>query len=269
MFSIEFVNNTFAQNYSECYESIKHDILIFIETEKDSLNYTKKHVIDFFVIETNNVQLIDAFIKESKLSASIFEIYIAAAKSGNVDMMNYAKNNGCIWTAKVCLWAAKNGHVQILEWVKKEKGIYDPSLAWEFRPNLYLFAACEGHINVLEWGINNGILIDSLIVAYAASRGKHHVINWCIKHDIEIPEIAYKRATEYDHIYTLEYMNSIQQPYDYDCVSEMAAFYGKVRALEWLDSHNYTYDINRCISLADSRGHQNIIDYLMQKNIMQ
>jgi len=47
------------------------------------------------------------------------EIYFAAG-NGHLEVLKYARSNGCPWNEEVCSYAACNGHLEILKWAKSE-----------------------------------------------------------------------------------------------------------------------------------------------------
>ena len=43
-----------------------------------------------------------------------------AAKGGHLDVLKWARENGCPWNEQVCINAATNGHLEILKWAKRK-----------------------------------------------------------------------------------------------------------------------------------------------------
>ena len=68
-----------------------------------------------------------------------------AALNGHLEMLKWARLNGCIWNADVCANAALNGHLDVLQWARNE----NPPCPWTV--NTCANAALNGHLEVLQW----------------------------------------------------------------------------------------------------------------------
>ena len=40
-------------------------------------------------------------------------------KKGHLEILQWARQNGCLWDRRVCYYAAKNGHFNVLIWAKE------------------------------------------------------------------------------------------------------------------------------------------------------
>ena len=75
-----------------------------------------------------------------------------AAKHGNLDFLQWLRQNGCLWDSCTCAYAAKGGHLDILQWVRQN------GCPWNRTTCFY--AAKEGHLHILQWARQNGCLWD-------------------------------------------------------------------------------------------------------------
>jgi phosphoserine aminotransferase len=41
-----------------------------------------------------------------------------AAENGNLEVLKWARENGCEWESNTCSCAAWNGHLEVLKWAK-------------------------------------------------------------------------------------------------------------------------------------------------------
>ena len=41
-----------------------------------------------------------------------------AARSGQLEVLQWARANGCLWNGETCYWAATGGHLEILQWAR-------------------------------------------------------------------------------------------------------------------------------------------------------
>ena len=71
-----------------------------------------------------------------------------AAKSGNLRIFQWARENGCPWDEATCSFAAREGHLHILQWAR-ENGC--PWNEWTTSN-----AADAGHFHIMDWAIENG-----------------------------------------------------------------------------------------------------------------
>ena len=72
----------------------------------------------------------------------------AAACNGNISILQWARENGCPWDVRTCIAAAENGHLSILQWARGNGCPWDA---------LTCKAAAEnGHLLILQWARENG-----------------------------------------------------------------------------------------------------------------
>ena len=67
---------------------------------------------------------------------------------GSVQLLAWAKENGCPWVVRVCMWAAKYGQLEVLQWAREHH------CPWDART--CTFAAQYGHLAVLKWAREHG-----------------------------------------------------------------------------------------------------------------
>ena len=41
-----------------------------------------------------------------------------AAQNGHLEVLQWARNNGCDWDSDTCACAAQNGHLEVLQWAR-------------------------------------------------------------------------------------------------------------------------------------------------------
>lgn len=75
-------------------------------------------------------------------------LYLQAARVGNLDVLRWARANGCPWNVLTCAYAAAAGHLDILRWARKEGCPWNEATC--------AFAAAGGHLEVLKWCRANG-----------------------------------------------------------------------------------------------------------------
>lgn len=88
----------------------------------------------------------------------------SVAMVGRLDILKWARENGCPWNEKRCCYkAARNGHLNVLQWATENNYQWDLKTSYK--------ASKGGHLNVLQWAIDNGCPHDIKIPIYALSNG--------------------------------------------------------------------------------------------------
>jgi len=92
---------------------------------------------------TNKLELLKWAREEKKCEWDEGTI-IAAAEQGNLEMAKYCVANECYINEYVCAYAALNGHLEILKYLREEA-----KAPWDWRTAVR--AARNGHLHILEY----------------------------------------------------------------------------------------------------------------------
>ena len=96
---------------------------------------------------------------------------IAAARGGRLDVLQHLCECGCAWNEDACYWAARYGHLDVLEWARDEMGgSWDEMTSYS--------AAAGGHLNVLKHLHENGCPWNEATCEYAAEGGHLDVLKY-------------------------------------------------------------------------------------------
>ena len=71
-----------------------------------------------------------------------------AAWNGHLEVLKWARENGCPWNELICTNAALNGHLEVLKWTRENGCNWND---WTCAN-----AAKNGHLEVLKWARENG-----------------------------------------------------------------------------------------------------------------
>ena len=71
-----------------------------------------------------------------------------AAGGGHLQVLQWARANGCTWNKDVCSKAALGGHLQVLQWARANGCPWDSHVCSN--------AAYGGHLEILQWARANG-----------------------------------------------------------------------------------------------------------------
>lgn len=74
----------------------------------------------------------------------VYTCTFAAAESGNLELLQWARSNGHAWDRFVCYFAARGGHFEMLKWAKEQGCLLD-------RLSCGDVAAEMGHREMEEW----------------------------------------------------------------------------------------------------------------------
>ena len=137
------------------------------------------------VAYTNKLELLKWIREEKKCEWDDLTI-LAAACRGNLEMVKYCVANYCLIDSEACAYAALNGHLEILKYLREEA-----KAPWYY-DTAYL-AARNGHLHILEY------LVERKFDQYGT--------------------LACWEAAEYGHLDCLKYLHeTAKAPWDKDAV---------------------------------------------------
>ena len=96
-----------------------------------------------------------------------------AARDGHLEVLKWARRNGCPWDEKTCAEAARGGHLEVLRWARENGCPWDEMTCAR--------AANGGHLEVLQWLRQNGCPWDSYTCMFAAEGGELEVLQWALQ----------------------------------------------------------------------------------------
>src|SRR5436305_1902071 len=66
--------------------------------------------------------------------------------NGHLNVLKWARENGCNWDSCTCAYAAKNGHLSILKWARGNDGDL-----CDWNSCTCAYAALNGYLDILKW----------------------------------------------------------------------------------------------------------------------
>ena len=115
------------------------------------------------VAKTNKLELLKWIREEKKCEWSAGTIN-RAAEYGNLEMVKYCVAKKCPINVLACAYAAKNGHLECLKYLREEV-----KAPWDFRTASW--AAAKGHLHILEYLVERKYDQFKYACEYAAAFG--------------------------------------------------------------------------------------------------
>ncbi len=91
----------------------------------------------------------------------------------HLEVLKWARKNGCDWNSRTCVRAAKTGRLKILKWARKN------GCGWN--SDVCVSAAFYGHFEVLKWARENGCDWNESVIHYARLRGHYDILKWAVE----------------------------------------------------------------------------------------
>ena len=212
------------------------------------------------VAHTNKLELLKWIREEKKCKWSSHTIY-AAAEQGNLEMVKYCVANKCPMYEDACAYAAGNGHLEVLKYLREEV-----KATWDSRTASW--AAENGHLHILEYLVERKY--DKYLEGacmFAAMRG--HLD--CLKYLHETAKAPWDwdtatSAAKTGHLHILQYL--VERKYDeYDAQAcEFAAENGHLDCLKYLrETAKAPWDED-AVEVAYMNNHPECLQYLLDNN---
>lgn len=184
------------------------------------------------------------------------KVCVKAAKYGHLEMLKLAKEKGCKLTADVCHFAAHNGHLHILKWARKNDCPWN-----EFTCS---HAALNGHLNVLIWVRENECKWNHHVYLCAAKNGHFDIIKWAYENDCPYGDLTMTTIMENAAISgNLEIIKWAYQKNSLGLTTTMshnATENGHLHVLQWMIDNGYELDSFIC-TIAAKKGHLHILKW--------
>ena len=145
-----------------------------------------------------------------------------AAKTGQLEVLQWLRANACPWDKHTCNWAALNGHLEVLQWARANGAPRDKGTCAE--------AALGGHLEMLQWLRANGCPWDEWTCTYAAKGAHLEVLQYLRANGCPWNAHTCAAAAEGGHLEVLQWLRANGCPWD-ECTCAEAAGRGHLEVL--------------------------------------
>jgi hypothetical protein len=219
----------------------------------------------------------------------------AVALSGNLCILQWIKdkykikhtNSRYIYSSEIAKAAIVGGHLHIIIWLKKNKGqINNEVITFAAKKGNYeiftfLFpkikkvntdimksALVGGNIDIVKYLQDKNHLLEDNCINYAAESCSFELLKYLFELNFDLHYVIYLHAAQKNRMDIMNWAYENSCPLDHS-VMFAAAAYGNVEILKWCHVRNCPIppQTNNWINIAASNGHQNVIEWVLEKNI--
>ncbi|KAL6076959.1 Ankyrin repeat domain-containing protein [Balamuthia mandrillaris] len=161
-------------------------------------------------------------------------VFMMAAARGHLEVVKWAHENGCPWDKDVvCYFAAKGGNLEVLKWAREQ------GCSWG--SDTTMAAARRGDLEMLKWAHENGCPWTADTCCYAAEGGHLEVVKWAREHGCPWTEYTCQKAATEGHLKVLKWARANGCPWD-EWTCRGAARMGRVAVLKWARENGCPWD---------------------------
>jgi hypothetical protein len=163
------------------------------------------------------------------------------------------------WDKKTCRAAAKAGNLELLQWLRANGCPWDTETIQ--------FAAHIGRSDIVEWAHANGCPWDKWACASAAYSGNLKLLQWLRENGCPWNECTQLSAASKGHLHVLDWLHAQGCPEDYEHAALSAAGSGRVAVLDWLYAAGWqiTGRGDDCVGIAACEGHIGALSWFHDK----
>ncbi|KAL6055429.1 valine--tRNA ligase [Balamuthia mandrillaris] len=163
----------------------------------------------------------------------------AAAKGGHLKVLQWARGQGCEWDKETFVNAAANGHLHVLQWTDANSCPHGPEDLKKAR----IEAIFHGHVDVLDWlWKNKGIWTLESHSRTAVAAGHVNVLEWMKEHGCPFDDpIFCVDAASDNRLDALKWLRANECPWDVE-TTKMAADKGYLELLRWAHENGCTWN---------------------------
>jgi hypothetical protein len=184
----------------------------------------------------------------------------SATKGRHLEILKWARENGCPWDKGICASAAKKGHFEILKWARENGCPWDAGTCSG--------AARGGHLEILKWARENRCRWHSETCSGAARGGHLEILKWARENRCEWDQFTCASAAQGGHLEILKWVKENNCPWD-ERTCYGAAANGHLDVLKWAVENGCPWHPDSCKNLAEGGGHLDIVEWINKNQYNQ
>ena len=157
------------------------------------------------LLEDHSLLYFNMAMNQNKICKKIYQKYEnyitsimkGAVLNGDLEMVKWARENGCEWHTDIARYAAGNGNLEVLKWIRDNGCAWNN---WTCRN-----AAAKGNLEVLKWAHENGCEWDEWTCTDAAENGHLKVLKWARDNGCPWNEETCSSAARLGHLEVLKW----------------------------------------------------------------
>ena len=183
------------------------------------------------------------------------EIMSFAARNGNLEMLEWLQKHHCPLDLKTFSKAAKGCHVQVLYWLQESYG-------WDASDRTCEAIVSTGRSDILQWALQSGCPWDARCAYTSARHGHADMFRWIWFNRESSPidmDSLCSGAAFGGHLELLQLAREYHCPWD-ERTCKCAVRTGKLEILQWVRENRCPWDARTC-SAAARYGHLHILQW--------
>jgi hypothetical protein len=185
-----------------------------------------------------------------------------AASTGNMQMLRWLKQRGCVFGELTSLLAAgKAKNVPVLQFLLSE--------GCKWHSEILGRAAAVGDLEQLQWLHQHGVALRSSVSWSAAGRGSMAMYEWFQQQGVQFECMTLEYAAAHNRLQLCDWLRSAGCPWDETCYFTPAER-GALQGLSWLLQHGCPYSIRGMAvqAMLGGRAAVPVLEFLLQQGLL-
>ena len=191
----------------------------------------------------------------------------SAAKNGHFELLKWVRSKGCSWDIQTSATAFKygleTGKFEMFDWV------FEHGCEMDFQ-SMCIGCAIYGNLEKLQWAIIDMKceFYSPVICAHAAKKGHLHILQWMHSRGYNMDSWVFAEAALSGHLHVIEWAYRNEYPWNAR-VCSLAAKGGHLEILKWLRARNCPWDNRTFMNATQQNFNSDMIKWLLENECPQ
>jgi hypothetical protein len=223
--------------YSACHDAIERNHVDVQKWLCENSVFPCSVSLQHAAAKHGNSMLLKYYFRDSGVLWNTFTCG-SIAQSGNLNLLQWARENGCPWNKLTCSYAASRS-LEILQWARENGCPWDESTC-----------AMAKNLEILKWALDNGCPWNKQTCSVAAKTGNLEILKWAREHGCPWDETTCLEAIIGEHVEILNWAITNGCPCDHIKIFQYAIEVENLEVLNWA-TKNFPRDNNDFLFLVD------------------